>query len=142
MYQRISRIIIVLAVTVGLVACATTHKLEQKLMDEGATPLNGEQAREYLSGNTQEWTKGGAYFHPDGMVDVKWEGKTFPAQTWVIKDDGTVCLSNPEGFVTSCSAYFDKGGEVWVVIREVMGEAKQTEGGLDTILQGNQLSDI
>ena len=142
MYQTIPRIIFVLTVTFGLMACASTSLFEQKLIDEGATRLNGEQAREYLSGNTQQWTEGGAYFHPGGMADIKWQGKTYPAQTWNVRDDGSVCLSNTEGFVTSCSAYFDKDGEVWVVILEVMGEAQQTEGGPDTILEGNQLAEI
>lgn len=142
MYQRLSRILVIITTSFALLACATGTVFEQKLLEEGAMRMNAEQVKAHLAGNTQKWINGGAYFVPDGTVYVKYAGKVFPKTRWTVDSDGKVCLVNPDGFVTSCSAYFDKDGEVWVVTLEVMGKAQQTEGGVDTILEGNQLSEV
>lgn len=142
MYKKISKILVVITASFGLLACATGTVFEQKLLAEGAMRMNAEQVKEHLAGNTQKWINGGAYFVPDGTVYVKYAGKVFPKTRWTVDSDGKTCLVNPDGFVTSCSAYFDKDGEVWVVTLEVMGKEQQTEGGIDTILAGNQLSEV
>ena len=81
MYQKISKLLIVMTVSLGLLACAIAgSKLEQQLMSDGAVRLNPAQVTDHLSGNTQVWTRGGsgAYFLPDGTVYVKFDGKTYP----------------------------------------------------------------
>lgn len=129
-------------VSFGLLACATGTTFEKKLQQEGAKRMNPEQVTTHLAGKTQKWNNGGAYFNSDGTVLVKFGGKVYPKRTWTVDDDGKVCILLPNGYVTSCSAYFDKDGKVWVVNLEIFGEAQQTEGGLDTVLEGNQLSAI
>ena len=129
-------------VSFGLLACATGTEFEKKLQQEGAKRMNAEQVTAHLAGKTQKWNNGGAYFNPNGTVLVKFGGKVYPKRTWTVDDDGKVCILLPDGYVTSCSAYFDKEGKVWVVNLEIFGEAQQTEGGLDTVVEGNQLSDI
>ncbi len=113
-------------------------------MSEGATRLNSAQVTDHLSGNTQVWTTpgSGAYFLADGTVYVKFEGRTYPLRTWTVDDDGKVCIAFPNGFVSSCSVYYYKGDTVWYVTLEIMGVAQETDGGPDTIVEGNQLSSI
>lgn len=126
----------------ALLACATGTMFEQKLLGEGAERMSAEQVKAHLAGNTQKWINGGAYFVADGTVLVKYAGKVYPKRTWTVDADGKACILLPDGFVTSCSAYFDKDGEVWVVNLEIFGEVQQTDGGLDTILEGNQLAEM
>lgn len=145
MYQRISKLLIVMIVSLGLLACAVAgSKLEKQLMSEGATRLNPAQVTDHLSGNTQVWSTGGsgAYFLPDGQVYVKFEGRTYPLRTWTVDNNGKVCIAFPNGFVSSCSVYYHKDGVVWYVTLEIMGETQTADGGPDTILVGNKLSEI
>lgn len=143
MYQRISKILIIIAVSFGLLSCAAKHVLEQKIVSEGATRLTAAQATEYLSGNTQNWGDiGGAYFHPDGKVDVKWADRTYYGDTWVARKDGKVCLSNKVGRVTSCTVYYKVNGAIWAILLEDSGKAEYNKGGPDSIMEGNQLSTL
>ena len=113
-------------------------------MSEGAVRLNPAQVTDHLSGNTQVWTNtgSGAYFLPDGTVYVKYEGKVYPKRTWTVDNNGKVCIAFPNGFVSSCSVYYNKNGEVWYVTLEIMGVAQPVDGGPDTIMEGNRLSEI
>ena len=144
MHQRIWKFLMIVAVAIGLQACAVggTHPASQKLMDEGATQLNPEQVVGHLSGNTQVWAEGGAYFSPDGALYVKWQGKIFPERNWTVDNNGRVCIAEPTGRVTSCSEYFLKDGKVWAVTLEVFGEETDIKPGVDKVRKGNVLSDL
>lgn len=165
MYQSTSKILLVIAVSVGLLACATVDKLERQqerqLIDAGATVLSRQQIVEYLSGKTQEWENGGAYFRPDGVVYVKFGGKVYPERTWVVDNTGSVCIKFPDGSSSSCSRYFDYEGDVWVITLEIFGEKlsgarafsvardgsidardSSISGGPSTVLEGNRLSEM
>lgn len=161
MYQRISRLLLITIVSLGLLACASKTAFERDLENEGATRLAGEQVTAYLSGNTQQWQNGGVYFRPDGVAYVKWGGKIFPERTWTADDDGRVCIVFPDGRKSSCSVYYDLRGDVWSVTLEIFGEAVADvrpqerrfdgsvdpgeggiQGGPDKLLKGNRLSEI
>jgi len=143
MYQRISKVLLVIAATYGLMSCAiTSSPMEKKLMADGATALTSEQVVQHLGGKTQVWSNGGAYFDRDGSVIVKFEGKVFPVRIWKINDN-KVCILLPDGFVTSCSSYYLKDGKVWVVTLEIFGEAQYTAGAIDSdVRAGNHLEDL
>lgn len=165
MYLRISKILLVVAVSFGLLACATTSKYErqqeQQLLNAGAKRLGTDEVTTYLSGKTQVWDNGGAYFLPNGTVYVKWGGKVFPERSWIVDDNGKVCVQFPDGRNSSCSSYFDLDGKVWVVTLEIFGERlsdvrsfrvrrdgsvdaadKSIHGGPDEVMEGNRLSEI
>ena len=145
MYQRISKLLIVMTVSFGLLGCTVAgSQLEKRLMSDGAVRLNAAQVTDHLSGNTQVWTTpgSGAYFLPDGNVYVKYEGRIYPLRTWTVDSDGKVCIAFPNGFVSSCSVYYYKDDTVWYVTLEIMGVAQESDGGPDTIVEGNTLSDI
>lgn len=145
MYRRISKVLAVITVSFGLLACTVAgSQLEKRLMSEGAVQLNPAQVTDHLSGNTQVWTTSGsgAYFLPDGTVYVKFEGRTYPLRTWTVDKNGKVCIAFPNGFVSSCSVYYYKDDVVWYVTLEIMGQAEEMNGGPDTIMPGNKLSEI
>lgn len=165
MYQRLSKILLVIAVPVGLMACTTVGKLErqqeQQLIDAGATVLGRQQVVEYLSGKTQEWENGGAYFRPDGVVYVKFGGKVYPERIWVADNTGQVCIKMPDGANSSCSRYFNYNEDIWVITLEIFGEKlsqarafsvrrdgsidatdSSISGGPSTVLEGNRLSEM
>ena len=144
MYRKFWKYGVILVIAVGLQACATrgTHPLSQTMLDQGATRLTAEQTRAHLSGNTQVWAEGGAYFAPDGALFVKWQGKIFPERNWEVDDRGRACILEPTGQVTSCSEYFFKDGKVWVVTLEIFGEDPKIPPGEDEIREGNVLSDL
>ena len=149
MKQSISKLFAIIAVSLIMAACATTspqtskHKLEQLLLSDGAKHLTAAETKAHLSGMTQQWLGGGgAYFKEDGDVIVKWSGRIYPKRYWTVDDTGRVCIAFPDGFVSSCSRYYDKDGEIWVVTLEIFGEPQTFDGGPDTILPGNQLAEI
>ena len=144
MHQSILKYLTIIVIAIALQACATgrTHPASQKLIDEGATQLNPEEVVGHLSGNTQVWAEGGAYFSPDGGLYVKWQGKIFPERNWAVDNNGRVCIAEPTGRVTSCSEYFLKDGKVWAVTLEVFGESTNIKPGEDKIRKGNVLSDL
>lgn len=161
MYQRISRQLFIAALCLGLLACATSNPLEKQLRDQGATRLDAGQVRTHLSGKTQQWENGGAYFQADGTVYVKFAGKLYPERIWTVDDSGRTCIAFRDGFNTSCSVYYRYRDEIWVVTTEIFGEPQRPErpyryrrdgsidsddrsihGGPDTVLDGNRLDDI
>lgn len=161
MYHGISRLPIIAALCLGLMACATSNLLEKQLRDQGATRLDAGQVRSYLSGKTQQWENGGAYFLADGTVYVKFGGKLYPERIWTVDGSGKTCIAFRDGFNTSCSVYYRYQGEIWVVTTEIFGEPQQPErpyryrrdgtidsddrsihGGPDTVLDGNRLADL
>lgn len=145
MYYKVSKILIIVTMSFGMLACSIAgSKLEQQLIAEGATRLNPAQVTDYLSGNTQVFTtpSSGAYFLPDGTVYVKFAGRTYPLRTWTVDSNGKVCIAFPNGFVSSCSVYYYKDDKVHYVTLEIMGEPQTSDGGPDNILEGNRLSDI
>lgn len=120
----------------------TASRLEQKIVSDGAIRMTGKEVKDYLANKTQQWSNGGAYYAGDGSLEFIWENKEFIDYTWSVRDDGTVCIDNPEGFTTSCSLYFRYDNSVWTVVTEVFGEAQDFFGGPDTLLQGKQLSEL
>ena len=116
--------------------------LEERIVNDGARRLSMAEVTEHLAGNTQQWANGGAYYNADGSLDFIWEGKGFNHFVWKAYKDGKVCITNPDGFTTSCSLYFDYQDTVWTVVTEVFGESQDFFGGPDTMLNGNKLDEL
>ena len=161
MYQGISKFFVVLVLSMSMLACATTNVLEKQLRSKGGQQLNAEQVKAHLSGKTQRWETGAAYFKPDGALYMKWGGKLYPERVWTVDDDGKVCIEFRDGFRTSCSTYYNYQGDVWAVTLTVFGEVLVQErpfryrrdgsieapgnsifGGPDEIYDGNRLAEF
>lgn len=165
MYKAIMPILFALTAGFGLAACGTSVKddlglytsqagstldkttqgtrqastLMQRILDDGAVLMERDEARAHLSGNTQQWSNGGAYYQETGRLDFIWEGQRYYNYTWRVRGDGKVCITNQTGFVTSCSFYFNYKDTVWTVVTEEFGERRDFFGGVDTILVGQSL---
>lgn len=166
MYKIITTSLLAVALSFGLVACSTSSKddlglltsqagstlanksmrqsgksstLMQRILDDGAILMNREEATAHLSGNTQQWSNGGAHYDESGRLDFIWDGKRFFNYTWRVRGDGKVCISNQSDYVTSCSFYFKYKDTVWTIVTEEFGEERDFFGGEDTILVGQSL---
>ncbi|MDJ0880814.1 MAG: hypothetical protein QNJ56_04115 [Gammaproteobacteria bacterium] len=165
MYKKMTTLLLVLAVSLGLVACGTSSKddlglftgqagsrldrsiqkpreattLMQRILDDGAVLMGREETIAHLSGNTQQWSNGGAHYQESGRLDFIWDGKRYFNYSWKVRGDGKVCISNQSGYITSCSFYFKYKDTVWTVVTEEFGETRDYFGGVDTILEGKSL---
>jgi hypothetical protein len=116
--------------------------IKEKIVIDGAVLMTRDEVVQHLSGNTQQWSNGGAHYRPDGRLDFIWEGDLFNDYEWRVRGEGRVCIDNPAGFTTSCSLYYKYKGGVWTVITEEFGEKRDFFGGPDTILVGEKLADL
>lgn len=108
----------------ALTSCATTPAPQIDFFDSAA-------ARAYVSGNTEQWSKGAGYYSEDGKLFAVWEGSTHEG-TWLIKDDGRTCLTLAVwGGGIDCHRYFNDDG---VVKRKWKNDIKVVE-----IEPGNKL---
>ena len=107
--------------------------LEKKNTDAIATRLNGEQAKAHLTGRTEVWTKGGAYYGADGTMSALWKGRRRKGD-WEVSADGNVCyyLTN---WPKLCQYYVNDAGAITMIY-----EGKST--GVKIMLEGNRLSQL
>jgi hypothetical protein len=67
---------------------------------------------EYVTGNTEEYSKGAGYYAEDGSILIRWDGKDLSG-TYVIKDDGQLCMLVTEwGDSEDCQQYANVDGKV------------------------------
>ena len=121
---------------------APARSLKERIASEGGILLSKAEVRDHLAGNTQQWSNGGAHYASDGSLTFIWEGNVFSDYSWKVRGQGRVCITNNEGFTTSCSLYFRHKGSVWTVVTEEFGERRDFFGGPDTILVGKKLADL
>ena len=107
MFKSKVNLALVMIVTLGLSACAS---MEQKMMEAGATRLNGTQATAHIAGNTEKWSKGGGYYNPDGTLEVIWEDAELSGP-YTVADDGNVCYK-VETWGKLCHFYMNDNGTI------------------------------
>ncbi|MCP4984249.1 MAG: hypothetical protein GY935_27555 [Gammaproteobacteria bacterium] len=106
---------------------------EELLARTGAVRLTPDQVKTHVSGKTEEWVHGGAYYLPDGGLRVKWRKARYKA-TWEVAADGVICYQLPR-WEQRCHFYMDKGGEVYM-----LDEGKNI--GVRPTYLGNRLRDL
>ena len=119
------RLVVALIICLALSACEngnpTLEKIDntflkrdpQVLIDSGAKRLSMEQARNRVSGNTEFWSEGSVYYHPDGQLEMIWR-KIKSAGSWSVKSNGDVCLIAPSW--RKCHHYLELNGVVTTVV--------------------------
>lgn len=118
------RIILILAVVLGLAACETLEKADnaflkrdpQVLLDAGATRFNATQAKTHVSGNTEFWAEGTVFYDPDGQLKLVWR-KVKSTGSWEIAADGNVCFIVPT-WKESCHYYLELDGTITTVVKD------------------------
>ena len=119
------RIVFLLAALIGLQACSNQS---QPLIDEGARPLAVDEVEERLIGNTEFWSQGFIYYHPDGKLDIIWH-KIKSKGSYTITEDGYVCLDVPNWKEENCHYYLESEGRILTVDRKrVRGFTRVEEG--------------
>jgi len=101
-------------------ACETVRECEpncptdeEALAQAGAVRLEAQQVKARVSGKTEEWVHGGAYYHLDGVLEVKWLKVRYKG-SWEVSADGTLCYQLPR-WQRRCHFYMDKMGEVYLL---------------------------
>lgn len=87
--------------------CASDEEL---LTQAGAVRLTPEQVRTHVSGYTEDWIHGGAFYHADGELEVKWRKVRYRAK-WTLSDDGRICYQL-KNWQQRCHFYMRHEGEV------------------------------
>jgi len=95
MNKTVNRLL-TLVLAVGVSACVTVSGLtdEEALTKAGATRLNATQVKAHVTGKSEEWSHGGAYYKEEGKLRVIWR-KVYSNGSWQVSDDGTLCYQVP-----------------------------------------------
>lgn len=117
----------ILTVLFILSACTSAY---QKMLDSGATRLNGAEVKTHLTNMTERWSKGGGYYQGDGNIDIVWKDAPYSG-TWQVSDDGEVCVQVPT-WDEFCHHYLNDNGTI-----TLMYQGKPT---VKEMFKGNQLS--
>ena len=112
MFKSKVNLALVFIVTLGISACAST---EQKMMEAGATRLDGAQATAHISGNTEKWSKGGGYYNPNGTLEVGWKGSQLSGP-YTVADDGNVCYEVAD-WGKECHFYMNENGAAIMIYK-------------------------
>jgi len=123
------RVVFPLLMFTSLLGCvaAPTEPTQDLTKDEF---LSSEEVNVYVSGNTEEWTKGAGYYSEDGNLVGIWEGKDING-SWVVKDSGEMCLTVAAWGSQDCHRYKNKNGEVMLIYKG--------KSSLKEMKPGNQL---
>jgi hypothetical protein len=131
MFKSKVNLALIMIVTLGLSACAST---EQKMMEAGATRMNGAQATAHISGNTEKWSKGGGYYNPNGTLEVIWKGAELSGP-YTVADDGNVCYEVAD-WGKECHFYMNENGAAIMIYK---GKRK---ADANEMMAGNKLSQL
>ena len=94
-----------------LTACATPAGEVPSSLD-AVNYMDQAAVAEYVTGNTEEFSKGAGYYADDGNISIRWDGKD-QAGTYVIREDGQLCMRVVEwGDAEECQQYAEVDGEV------------------------------
>lgn len=140
MPEKHVKLMLVFIVTLVTAACETMRACapncpsdEEALVQAGAVRLTPDQVKARISGKTEDWVRGGAYYHVDGVLEVKWLRVMYKA-TWEVSADGTLCYQLPK-WERRCHFYMDKAGEIYM-----LDEGKNI--GVRATYQGNRLREL
>ena len=103
-----------IAFVVAVSACATSGMSDgESLAQAGAMRLDASQIKTHLSGKTEVWFHGGAYYQADGKIKVKWR-KTISKGSWDVSADGNLCFELPN-WKKTCQFYMKKDDVVYML---------------------------
>ncbi|MCP4335458.1 MAG: DUF995 domain-containing protein [Gammaproteobacteria bacterium] len=111
MQAKIAKRFLILILAVGASSCVTVSGIsdEVALTEAGATRLNPAQVKAHVTGKTEEWDRGGAYYMEDGQLKVIWR-RAFSNGSWEVSEDGTLCYQVPH-WEERCHFYMNYEGQ-------------------------------
>ena len=66
--------------------------MDQKGEDAAAIALTAEEVVAHVSGKTEQWSEGAAFYAADNAMEVLWKGEE-ASGTWLVKDAGELCFT-------------------------------------------------
>ncbi len=116
---NIAKRLLILVLAIGASACITVTGTpdEDALKRAGATRLSPDQVKAHVTGKTEEWQHGGAYYGENGELKVIWR-KVFSNGSWMVSDDGTLCYQVPR-WEERCHFYMKHEGKIIVLEDQV-----------------------
>lgn len=138
MLTRSLKILLVALVAVAGSACESSRCVncpsdEELLAREGALRLTPEEVRTHVSGNTEGWVAGGAYYDPGGGLQAIWLKARYQG-SWEVDADGKLCYQLPK-WERRCHFYMRKDDEVFM-----LDEGKNI--GVRPIYEGNRVNSL
>ncbi len=121
-------------VVLSLAACANP---QEKLAERGATPYTEAEVRALISGKTEIWSNGAAYYSPDGALVATWKGQDYTG-TWSTTEAGEACQHVPTWRLVPCTAYFHDGDMLTWMYKKQLNTISIEE----TYMDGNHVSDF
>ena len=133
MLTRSTKIMLIALAAVAGNACESSRcpgcpSDEEVLAQAGAVRLTQDEARTHVSGKTEGWVAGGAYYNPDGNMQARYRG------AWEVEDDGSVCYQLPK-WEKRCHFYMRKEDEVIM-----LDEGKNI--GVRPVYEGNRVNSL
>jgi len=107
--------------------------VEEESNNARAIRLNGAQVIEHLSGRTEVWAHGGAYYGADGEMEALWKGKVVTGK-WEVSADGNVCYELTK-WPRLCQFYMDFDDGITMIYK-----GKST--GVKVMMEGYRLSEL
>lgn len=134
------KLILIVAAAQAILACETVRECapncptdEEALAQAGAVRLQAQQVKARVSEKTEAWVHGGAYYHSDGALEVKWRKVRYKG-SWEVAADGTLCYQLPN-WQRRCHFYMDKMGQVYL-----LDEGRNI--GVMPVFDGNRLTNL
>lgn len=126
------RILFSLLILTFLAGCASVPtESAQEVTKATDDYLNSDEVNDFVTGNTEEWTKGAGYYSEDGSIVGIWEGKNING-SWVVKDNGEMCITVAAWGPEDCHRYKSNNGEILLTYKG--------KSSLREMKTGNQLS--
>lgn len=122
MLQRVVRILSIVTFAWLLAACEQVpwnecridcQEDELTLAKSGAVRLEPDEVRAHVTGKTEQWVHGGAYYAESGRLEVKWRKINYKT-AWQIGPDGTLCYQL-DTWGRRCHFYMEKEGRVYML---------------------------
>ena len=94
--------------------CEIDCDVDEALMtDAGAKRLGADEVRQYVTGKTEQWVHGGAYYDKSGGLEVKWRKVNYKT-AWDVGADGTLCYQL-DTWGRRCHFYMKKDDAIYML---------------------------
>ena len=131
---------VILATALLVAACETKRPCdpncptdEQLLAEAGAMRLTPAQVREHVVDRTEGWIHGGAFYHPDGKLQLVWLKARYRG-IWEVDAEGNLCYEVPN-WQRRCHFYMRKEDRTYL-----LDEGRNI--GVRPTYAGNRLRDL
>ncbi len=103
------------------------------LAEAGAVRLGRDEVRAHVTDKTEQWVHGGAYYHENGRLQVRWRKVNYQT-SWEVGADGTLCYQLAT-WGRRCHFYMKKDDSVYMLEEGI-------NIGVREMWDGNRMRDV